>query len=132
MAENPNIALVKSGFDAFAKGDVATMTQLLDENVLWHSYPGKSQISGDFKGRGDTLALFAKMFELSAGTVAVKILDIAASDDNVYVQIATEATRDGQTRKSGGVMRFHVDASGKSTEVWAYGEDPAADDAFWS
>ena len=34
MAEHPNVALLRKGFEAFAKRDRATLTELFAENVV--------------------------------------------------------------------------------------------------
>jgi ketosteroid isomerase-like protein len=131
MAEHPNIAVVRKGFDAFAKADMTTLTEVVDENVVWHSPPGVSPISGDFKGRDDTFAMFAKLFELSGGTLVTFPVDMAASGDNVYVQIEGQASRNGIDLKNNGIMRFRV-VGGRAVEVWSYSDDVAANEAFWS
>jgi len=50
MADHPNAALLRKGYDAFAKGDTATLTDLFSEDVVWH-LPGRNLISGEHKGR---------------------------------------------------------------------------------
>ena len=36
MAEHPNVARIRDGYAAFAKGDFAVPTELFAEDLLWH------------------------------------------------------------------------------------------------
>jgi hypothetical protein len=36
MAEHPNAERIRRAFDAFARGDMATMTELIAEDTVWH------------------------------------------------------------------------------------------------
>ena len=48
MAEHPNVARIKDGYAAFAKGDFAVLNDLFAEDVLWH-VGGRSQLTGDYR-----------------------------------------------------------------------------------
>jgi ketosteroid isomerase-like protein len=41
---HPDEELVRSGYDAFAKGDIDTLRALLDPEVVWHQ-PGRSVLA---------------------------------------------------------------------------------------
>ena len=43
---HPNEEVVRSGYEAFAKGDIDTLRALLDPDVVWHQ-PGRSVLAGD-------------------------------------------------------------------------------------
>ena len=60
MAEHPNAALHRKGHEAFSKGDMATLTELIAENTLWHT-AGRSPIAGDCQGRDAVFAFLAKL-----------------------------------------------------------------------
>ena len=36
MTEHPNVELTRRGYDAFAKGDLAALSELLADDVTWH------------------------------------------------------------------------------------------------
>ena len=36
MTEHPNVELTRRGYDAFAKGDLATLSELIAEDAAWH------------------------------------------------------------------------------------------------
>ena len=48
---HPNEELVRKGYDAFAKGDMDTLRELFDPEIVWH-FPGRSQLAGAL-GRHD-------------------------------------------------------------------------------
>jgi ketosteroid isomerase-like protein len=50
MAEHPNAERIRRAFDAFARGDMTTMTELIAEDTIWH-IPGRGPLSGDHQGR---------------------------------------------------------------------------------
>ena len=50
MGSDGNAAIVRRGYEAFNKADIATLTKLFDEKASWHT-PGRSPIAGDRKGR---------------------------------------------------------------------------------
>lgn len=49
MVDHPNAELLRKGYEAFDKGDMAVLTELFAENVVWHA-PGDSPISGEHRG----------------------------------------------------------------------------------
>ena len=63
MAEHPNIARIRDGYAAFAKGDFAVLTDLFAEELLWHD-SGWNQLSGDYRGRESVFGLFGKLTEV--------------------------------------------------------------------
>ncbi len=42
MTEHPNVARIKDGYAAFAKGDFAALNDLFAEDLLWHPPDGIS------------------------------------------------------------------------------------------
>ncbi len=66
MAEHPNAVLHRRGHEAFARGDMETLTKLIAEDTVWH-VSGRSPISGDLLGREAVFGFFAKLNELSGG-----------------------------------------------------------------
>jgi ketosteroid isomerase-like protein len=64
MAEHPNVARIRDGYTAFAKGDFAVLTDLFAEDLLWHD-SGRNQLSGDYRGREAVFGLFGKLMEVT-------------------------------------------------------------------
>ncbi len=130
MPEHPNVDLIRKGYDAFAKGDMATLTDVFAADVVWH-LPGRNPVSGVHKGRDAVFAAFAKFFELSGGTLKLDDHTILADDEHAVALNRATATRQGKKLDLLGADVFHV-RNGKIVEFWAFSEDQRIDDEFWS
>ena len=126
---HPNEDLVRKGYAAFQSGDMATLNELLGEEVVWHA-PGHNQLSGDFRGRDAVLATFQKTFELSGGSFKLEIHDVLANDAHVVVLVTATAEREGKTLKDNSVQVFEI-SNGTVAEQWLYPGDLYATDEFW-
>ena len=69
-----NIATVRKGFDAFATGDMDTLREVLDPGIEWH-LPGRSTISGDYRGIDAVLGFFGTLFQISGGTFRAELIE---------------------------------------------------------
>lgn len=131
MAEHPNAALLRKGHDAFSKGDTDTLAQLFAEDTVWH-WPGRNPLSGTHRGRDSVLGLFAKMAEMTNGTLSIdEDHDFLGSDDHAVALFRISATREGKTLRSNlcEVTHWH---NGQVTEDWVSVDDQYAFDEFWS
>ena len=104
---HPNEDLLRRGYEAFGKGDMATMTELFADDIVWHA-PGNNPLSGDHKGRDSVLALLGKSAELSGGTVKVEVHDILANDEHGVALTRGTAQRGGKSLDNNGVQVFHL------------------------
>ena len=127
---HPNEDLIRSGFEAFATGDLEAIRGLFADDIVWH-FPGTSPISGDYHGADEVLGWLGKNFELSGGTLKVEPHDVLANDDHVVALIRVTAQREGKSLDDNSVQVFHVQ-DGKATEVWLNPMDQQASDDFWS
>ena len=84
MTADQNAALVRRGYEAFNVGDLATLTELLSEDVTFYQ-PGGSTVSGDHRGRDEVLAYFGQLFQRSGGTFRVEVEKLYASDRQAVV-----------------------------------------------
>ncbi len=57
MGAAENAQIVQRGYEAFNSGDMDTLSEVVDERVVWHS-PGRSSLAGDYEGRDDAFAYF--------------------------------------------------------------------------
>ena len=60
MGADENVAIMQRAFDAFNACDIDTLTELFDENVIWHM-PGRSSKAKDYEGRDATLGYFGQI-----------------------------------------------------------------------
>src|SRR5262249_30007343 len=70
-----NAELLRSAYDAFARGDIPTVLQTLAEDIAWH-VPGRSPLSGDYRGHEEVVGFFSRAMELSGGTLRVEAEDV--------------------------------------------------------
>ena len=130
MAEHPNVALLRKGYEAFARGDIAALTDMFAQDMVWH-VPGTNLISGEHKGRDAVFAVFAKTMELTGGTFKIDVHDIVANDEHTVSLTRAAASRQGKQLDLRGADIYHI-RNGKVTEWWSFVEDQRLDDEFWS
>ncbi len=130
MADHPNATLLRNGYEAFSKGDMATITELFSEDVVWH-LPGNNQLSGVHRGRDAVFAIFAKTTQLSGGTFKIDVHDVLANEQHAVALTRATASRQGNTFDSLDTDVYHV-SGGKVTEWWSFAEDQRLTDEFWS
>jgi ketosteroid isomerase-like protein len=126
---HPNEELVRRGYEAFLSGDMATLGDLFTDDIAWHA-PGRNQLSGDYRGKEEVFATFAKVFELTGGTFKLEIHDVLANDTHAVVLARATGEREGRTLDDKSVQVFHI-TDGKVTEQWLHPGDAYASDEFW-
>ena len=96
MSEHPDAAVVRSAYEALGRGDMATFSGLLHEDIVWHeSAPG---MEGVYRGRDETLAFLGKVFQESGlEMTSMDIQDILASDDHVVIIHEDGMTMNGRS-----------------------------------
>jgi uncharacterized protein len=130
MSAQDNGDLIRSGYEAFSKGDMETIANLFAPDIRW-SVSGRNVISGTYNGQDETFAFFGKIMELTDGTFAVAVHDLLASDDHVVVLAKESASRNGKSLESDDVHVWHI-ADGKAVEYWAISKDQHEVDEFWA
>ena len=105
---------------------------MVAEGTVWHS-PGKSQISGDFRGRDAVFGgSFGKMDELSGGTAGfIENHDYLGTEDHSVALFRWAATRDGRTSDFRVCEIIHW-RNDQIVEEWALYDDQYGWDGFWS
>lgn len=130
MAENPNVALVRRLYEAFASADVPALSELLDGST-WH-VPGENQIAGTYRDADEVMGLFAKTRELTEGTIEWTVHDVVGEATHaVGLDRVTGRRPDGRTIDLNRIVIGHI-ADGKVSEVWINVEDQYAFDDFWA
>lgn len=127
---HPNEDLVRRGYAAFLNGDMATLDELFADGIVWH-VEGRNPLSGDYEGKQAVFAHFAKLAELTGGTLSLEIHDVLANDTHAVVLARVTSERQGRKYDGNGVQVFHI-SDGKVTEQWGHPGDAYANDEFWS
>jgi uncharacterized protein len=128
---HPNEDLVREGYAAFGRGDLAALSgTFFAEGIRWH-FPGRSPFGGDYEGLDQVLGWLGRSFEASGGTISVELHDVIGNDEHVVALSTLRAQREGRSIQDEQVQVFHV-SGGKATEVWTHPRDLYATDEFWS
>jgi ketosteroid isomerase-like protein len=125
-----NAQLLRQAYDAFARGDVPTVLQILGEEITWH-VPGRSPLSGDYKGHDEVVGFFTRSMELSGGTLRVDVDEIVADGERVIALTTVSGQRNGRHWSSPEVHVWRV-VDGRATEFCEYQGDQQTEDEFWS
>jgi uncharacterized protein len=128
--EHPNVTLLKDGYTAFAKGDMALIRELLADDVV-HRVPGRGPICGEYRTPEEVLGFYVRLFELSGGTFRAEPYSVMANDEYGAALVQTYAERPGRVLDGRAVDLFRF-RDGRITEIRTLAEDQYADDAFWS
>ncbi|NUU20343.1 MAG: nuclear transport factor 2 family protein [Streptomycetaceae bacterium] len=132
MAAHPDAELVRSGYDAFVRGDMETLGGLMTVDCV-HHVPGTHPLAGHHKGRDNILnGYYRRMGEETGGTMRVEL-------DNVMVDgrghaISTHhytAERMGRTIDERGALFFTI-VGGKISDIDECVDDIEAGNRFWS
>jgi ketosteroid isomerase-like protein len=128
MADNP--ALLRHAYHAFADGDIATVLQTLAADITWH-VPGRSPLSGDYRGHDEVIGFFTKAMELSGGTLRVDVDELLADGDRVVALTTVSAQRDGRRWSSPEVHVWRL-VGGVAVDFREYQGDQQSEDEFWT
>lgn len=128
MTENAQI--MKRAYQAFSSGDLATLKELIAEDAVWH-VPGKSSLSGDYRGHDEILGFFGMLMELSNGTFKAELQDVTASDEHAVNLDRLTAKRGEKELNVNLALVVHIQG-GKIAEAWDVFYDQYGWDDFWS
>lgn len=131
MTEHPNVQQARRGYAAFGSGDLATLSELIADDAVWHAQ-GVGPLSGDYHGRDQIFGFFGRLAEETGGTFRLDVHDILANDEHTAVLATLTASRNGKSIEVPVVNVTHNDGNGKITEFWTSTTDPQAALDFWA
>ena len=123
MAEHPNVARIRDGYAAFAKGDFAVLSDLFAEDLLWHDN-GRNQLSGEYRGRDAAFGFFGKLMEVTQGSFHADLHALFADDEHGVALVILTASRSVDVDEA---HVFHL-RDGKVVESRNASTDPYACD----
>jgi ketosteroid isomerase-like protein len=129
-SEAQNIAVIRRGYEAFAKGDIETLKTLFSTNANWN-VPETGVLRGHYRGAPAILEFFGQLAHETQGSLRVEPVTMAASGDQVFVLERSTGKRNGKTLDAKEVLVFTLD-KGVVTEVTDFQFDHAGDAQFWS
>jgi ketosteroid isomerase-like protein len=124
-----NANLIRRSYEAFADGDVPTVLGILSPNITWH-VPGRSQLSGHYKGHDEVVGFFTTCLQLSDGTLRVDVDEIVAAGETVIALTTVSATRKGRAWSSPEVHVWRVQ-NGLAIDFCEFQGDQQTEDEFW-
>jgi ketosteroid isomerase-like protein len=119
---------VRSGYEAFAAGDLAAVEELFSPAAVWHAQR-LGQLGGDHEGWPAIAAFFGRTMELTGGTFTVTLEDALTSETGVAAVVRSRGARDGRTLNERQAHLFTLE-NGRVGEVWQFAG--AGADEFWS
>jgi len=131
VTEHPNVEYARRGYAAFGSGDLATLSELIADDAVWHAQ-GVGPLSGDYLGRDQVFGFFGRLAEETGGTFRLDVHDILANDEHTAVLATLTASRNGKSIEVPVVNVSHNDGNGKITEFWTSTTDPQAALDFWA
>jgi hypothetical protein len=130
-AQHANVQQARRAYEAFDKGDMATVSELLADDIVWH-VGGNGPLAGDYKGKDAVFGFFGKLMQLTGGTFKLKVHDILANDEHSVTLVRETAEKDGKKWDSNAVHITHPDSEGRVKEFWAFQENQVAADEFFA
>ena len=126
---HPNEALLRREYEARASGDDRALAEVLADDVVWH-VPGRSAISGDYRGIDEVMEYVRRRRNLVAGTFQITVHDVLANDEHGLVIASGKAIRDGTAFewRAHGLYRFR---DGRIAESWVLPENQYEFDRIW-
>jgi uncharacterized protein len=129
MAEHPNLQRLREGYEAYGSGDLATLRDLLADDVGFH-FLGHTPLSGDDQGLDGVLGYFERLRQ-SGASFGFAAHDLLADDEHGVGLVTGTAERAGRRVQQKVVHVFHLNAEGKVTDWWNFWEDQAALDELF-
>jgi ketosteroid isomerase-like protein len=126
-----NAAIVRQGYEAFNRRDLAAVASLLGDNVSWHT-PGGSPLAGDVVGREAVFARLGRYMAETGGTFRSDLKRLLTDEDGRVIGIHhTVAERDGKRLDVYCCTVFELE-NGRIVDGREHFYDLHAWDEFWS
>jgi uncharacterized protein len=92
--------------------------------------PGKSAVSGSFKGREQFLGMLGTVMQVCGGAFEETVHDVLANDEHAVVLAVHRFNRAGQPTEYRTAHVYHI-KGGKLVECWEQPQDQAAFEDAW-
>ncbi len=125
-----NLALIKRGYEAFARGDLDFIREMSTPDCVWHT-PGYGPFKPDYKGPDGVIEYFTSLFELSDGTFRSEPEAFFADGERVVVLDHLTGSRKGKMLNTHVIHMFRV-RDGKVAETTTFASEPKRNEEFWA
>lgn len=131
MSAHESAEVVRRGYVAFNEADLATLTELFDENASWHT-PGHSPIAGLYQGRDAVFGQFGRYGGETGGTFEAELEQVFTSEDGRVIGLhRNRAERGGKQLDTDCCIVFEVE-NGRIRSGREHFFDLDSWDDFWS
>jgi uncharacterized protein len=131
MAEHPHAALVRKGYEAFSRGDMDTLRQLIAGDAT-HHVPGDHILSGDYKGQDSIIGLYGRLAEETNGTMRAELRQVLVDNRGHAVGLHRfTAERNGKRLDENACIVFRI-VGNTITDLDECTEDLDKINDFWS
>jgi len=124
-----NEQLIRTGYAAFAAGDMATLEQLFRPDFKWHAQR-LGVLSGTHDGWPAFLRFLGQTMELTNGSFTVTIEDVLTNEDGVAVVARSRAEREGRRLDDRQVHLFRLDELDVACAAIAVNRDAVEDSHY--
>jgi ketosteroid isomerase-like protein len=132
MSAESNVALIQKIYAAFGKGDVATMTEYMADDIDWGIEAASSEVPWHGTGTGKKYAV--KFFEALGRECVFSRFEpngFLASDGNVACLVTFDVTMKENGRKMTQNAIHHFTLQSGRVTKWRGWEDTAQTQATW-
>jgi uncharacterized protein len=131
VSDHPNLARTREGYEAFAKGDLATLTEQWRPDIRWHEQ-GTSELAGTYEGPQAVFGMFARLMELTENSFRVEPVLMCADDEHGTVLVRMTAHRGDRHLDTLVAQVARFDGDGKLAEFWNAPTDQQVMDRFFA
>src|SRR3954447_22687855 len=125
MSAQSDEAAIRTGYDAFTRGDLPTLSQVIAADATWHVL-GRNRLSGEKRGRD---AIFGYFGELHQAGIGVELHDVVANGQHVVGLHRARGEQGGKMLDSRVALLFHL-RDGQIAEAWEQAGDTRAWDEY--
>jgi len=131
VAEHPHAQLVRTGYEAFSRGDMDTLRSMMTGDAT-HHVPGSHQLSGDCKGIDAVLDYYRRLYEETGGTFKVELRNVLVDGRGHAVSMHHFTAQRGDKRvDEDGAIVFRI-VGDKITDLDECVADIDRVNEFWS
>jgi hypothetical protein len=122
---------MREGYEAFAKGDLATLTEQWRADIRWHEQ-GAPGLAGDYQGPQAVFGMFARLMEMTENSFRADPVLMCADDEHGTTLVRMTAHRGDRHLDTlvAHVTRF--DGDGRLAEFWNAPTDQQALERFFA
>ena len=119
MSSHPKTELLRNADDAFERGDLQPLLDLLSDNIEWIDST-LGPLAGTYRGKAEVPQFITKMMDIYKGTLRVEVVDIIANDNYGIVLTHESGTVDSDPVTWNSVHQFSF-SGGRASRFVSYG-----------